>query len=251
MRVPDYSPYAVAEFTLALILALNRNLSRASSRVRDGNFQLQGLLGFDLHGKTAGIIGTGKIGGIVARALLLGLGLHVLAHDVVADRELEELGVEYVGLDELLGRADIISLHCPLTPETHHLIDRHALGMVKRGVMLINTSRGGLVDTGAVIACLKSGKVGHLGLDVYEEEARFFYEDYSSRLIEDDTLSRLLTFPNVIVTSHQGFFTAEALTQIADTTIANVSCFEDGCLSPNEVRTRPGRDVDGETRRAA
>lgn len=248
MRVPDYSPYAVAEFTLALILGLNRRLPRAYTRVRDGNFSLDGLLGFDLHGKTAGIVGTGKIGGIVARSLMA-LGLSVLAYDVFPDPALEAEGVRYVELDELLGRSDIVSLHCPLTDATHHLIDKAAIAKMKRGVMLINTSRGGLVDTDAVIGCLKSGRIGYLGLDVYEEEARFFFEDYSTRLIEDDALSRLLTFPNVIVTSHQGFFTEEALQEIARTTLANASCYEQRCESPNVVRARPREE--GERREAA
>jgi D-lactate dehydrogenase len=248
MRVPDYSPYAVAEFTLGLILALDRHLSRAYTRVREGNFSLEGLLGFDLHGRTAGIVGTGKIGGIVARNLRSGFGCRVLAYDPLPSAELAAEGVRYVGLDGLLAESDIVSLHCPLTAETHHLIGREAVAKMKPGVMLINTSRGGLIDTGAVIAALKSGRIGHLGLDVYEEEARFFYEDYSTRLIEDDTLSRLLTFPNVIVTSHQGFFTEEAMRQIARTTLANARCYEQECDSPNEVRARPG-ERDG--RRAA
>ncbi len=240
MHVPDYSPYAVAEFTIALVLALNRHLSRAYTHVREGNFSLQGLLGFDLHGKTAGVVGTGKIGAIVAETLLRGFGCRVLAHDPFPSDRLRRLGVEYVGLDALLrAQSDLVSLHCPLTPETHHLIDRRSIAGMKPGVMLINTSRGGLIDTGAVIDGLKSGRIGHLGLDVYEEEALYFYEDYSSRLIDDDALSRLLTFPNVIVTSHQGFFTREALEQIARTTLANVRDFEEGRGSPNEVRSRP------------
>ena len=239
MRVPDYSPYAVAEFTIALVLALDRHLSRASAHVREGNFSLQGLLGFDLHGKTAGIVGTGKIGAIVAETLLRGFGCRVLAHDPFPADHLVQLGVEYAGLDELFHEADLVSLHCPLTPETHHLVDRRSIAKMKPGVMLVNTSRGGLIDTGAVIDGLKSGRIGHLGLDVYEEEARYFYEDYSSRLIDDDALSRLLTFPNVIVTSHQGFFTREALEQIARTTLGNVSDFAAGRSSPNEVRARP------------
>ena len=240
MRVPDYSPYAVAEFTVALALSLDRHLSRSYTRVRDGNFSLDGLLGFDLHARTAGIVGTGKIGAIVARTLRHGFGCRVLAYDPYVDERLVTEGVvDYVGLDELLAESDIVSLHCPLTDETHHLIDREAIGKMKRGVMLINTSRGGLIDTGAVIAGLKSGRIGNLGLDVYEEEAQFFYEDFSTRLIKDDTLSRLLTFPNVIVTSHQGFFTTEALQQIAHTTLANARCYEQSCESPNEVRARP------------
>jgi D-lactate dehydrogenase len=239
MHVPDYSPYAVAEFTIALALALNRHLSRAYTHVREGNFSLQGLLGFDLHGKTTGIVGTGKIGGIVAETLLRGFGCRVLAHDLFPSDRLAQSGVEYVGLDDLLHSSDLVSLHCPLTPDTHHLIDRRSIAQMKPGVMLINTSRGGLIDTGAVIDGLKAGRIGHLGLDVYEEEARYFYEDYSSRLIDDDALSRLLTFPNVIVTSHQGFFTSEALEQIARTTLGNVREFAEGRRSPNEVRARP------------
>lgn len=238
MHVPDYSPYAVAEFTIALVLALNRHLSRAYTHVREGNFSLQGLLGFDLHGKTAGIVGTGKIGAIVAETLLRGFGCRVLAHDLFPSDRLRRMGVEYLGLDALLSASDLVTLHCPLTAETHHLIDRRSIAGMKPGVMLINTSRGGLIDTGAVIEGLKSGRIGHLGLDVYEEEALYFYEDYSSRLIDDDALSRLLTFPNVIVTSHQGFFTREALEQIARTTLANVRDFEEGGESPNEVRSR-------------
>lgn len=239
MHVPDYSPYAVAEFTIALALALNRHLARAYTHVREGNFSLQGLLGFDLHGKTAGIVGTGKIGSIVAETLLHGFGCRVLAHDLLPSGPLRRLGVEYVGLDELLRGSDLVSLHCPLTEETHHLVDRRSIAEMKPGVMLINTSRGGLIDTAAVIDGLKAGRIGYLGLDVYEEEARYFYEDYSSRLIDDDALSRLLTFPNVIVTSHQGFFTREALEQIARTTLGNVRDFEQGRGSSNEVRSRP------------
>lgn len=239
MHVPDYSPYAVAEFTIALALALDRHLSRAYTHVREGNFSLQGLLGFDLHGKTAGIVGTGKIGGIVAEALRHGFGCRVLAHDLLPSERLAQAGIEYVGLDDLFSSSDLISLHCPLTAETHHLIDRRSIARMKPGVMLINTSRGGLIDTGAVIDGLKSGRIGHLGLDVYEEEARYFYEDFSNRLIDDDVLSRLLTFPNVIVTSHQGFFTREALEQISRTTLGNVRDFAEGRRSPNEVRARP------------
>ena len=236
MRVPDYSPYAVAEFTLALILALDRHLSRAYTRVREGNFSLDGLLGFDLQAKTAGIVGTGKIGGIVARNLRHGFGCRVFAYDPYPSPNSLRTTCAMSAWTSCWRHRTSSSLHCPLTEETHHLIDREAVGKMKRGVMLINTSRGGLIDTGIVIAALKSGRIGHLGLDVYEEEARFFYEDYSMRLIEDDTLSRLLTFPNVIVTSHQGFFTVEALRQIAHTTLANARCHEQSCESPNEVR---------------
>jgi len=240
MHVPDYSPYAVAEFTIALALALNRHLSRAYTHVREGDFSLQGLLGFDLHGKTAGIVGTGKIGGIVAETLLRGFGCRVLAYDLYLSDRLRRLGVEYVDLDDLMRGADLVSLHCPLTEDTYHLIDRRSIAGMKPGVMLINTSRGGLIDTGAVIDGLKAGRIGYLGLDVYEEEARYFFEDHSTRLIDDDELSRLLTFPNVIVTSHQGFFTREALEQIARTTLGNVRDFEEGRSSSNVVRAHPG-----------
>ena len=225
-RVPTYSPYAVAEHALALIMALNRKTHRAYNRVREGNFALEGLLGFDLHGKTVGVVGTGKIGAVFA-TVMRGFGVRVLAYDPYPDEDLEGV-VQYAPLPELFSEADIVSLHCPLTPETHHLIDYDALTKMKPGVMLINTSRGALVDTKAVIAGLKSGKVGTLGLDVYEEEADLFFEDLSSRVITDDVFSRLLTFPNVLITGHQGFFTEEALTNIAKTTLANITAFERG-----------------------
>jgi D-lactate dehydrogenase len=225
VRVPAYSPHAVAEHTLALMLALNRKLHRAYNRVREGNFALEGLLGFDFNGRTAGVIGTGKIGAVVAR-ILHGFGCRVLAFDPWPNDECRSLGVEYVALDQLLGESDIVTLHCPLTPENHHLINAAALSQMKPGVMLINTSRGGLLDTRAVIGALKSGKLGHVGLDVYEEEAEMFFEDLSSTILRDDIFTRLLTFPNVIITGHQGFFTREALAAIAATTIANITDFE-------------------------
>ncbi|OHV14856.1 hydroxyacid dehydrogenase [Methylorubrum extorquens] len=224
-RVPAYSPDAVAEHTVALILALNRKTHRAYARVREGNFALEGLLGFDLKGRTVGIVGTGKIGRAVAR-ILAGFGCRVLAYDPMPSAELAGFGAEAVGLDRLLAEADIVSLHCPLTPDTHHMIDGAALARMKRGVMLINTGRGALVDTAALIEGLKSGVIGDLGLDVYEEEGGLFFEDLSNQIIRDDVFSRLLTFPNVIVTGHQAFFTAEALAAIAATTIENLSCFE-------------------------
>ena len=224
VRVPAYSPYAVAEHALALILALNRNLHRAFNRVREGNFALEGLLGFDLHQKTIGVIGTGKIGqtflGIVS-----GFGCDLIAYDPYPNNEVKEVA-SYVSLEELFRRSDIISLHCPLTPETEHLINKASLEAMKRGVMLINTSRGALVDTSAVVAALKSGKLGYLGLDVYEEEADLFFEDLSSKVIQDDTFMRLLTFPNVLITGHQGFFTKEAVSNIAETTLNNITAFE-------------------------
>lgn len=226
-RVPAYSPYAVAEHTLALILALNRKVHRAYNRVREGNFTLDGLLGFDLHGKTVGVVGTGKIG-IAFAQIMSGFGCRLLAYDPYPN---ESAGVaRYVSLPHLLEEADILSLHCPLTPETHHLIGDETLRQMKQGVMLINTSRGALVDTRAVIRALKSGKLGYLGLDVYEEETELFFEDRSSRVIQDDVFSRLLTFPNVLITGHQAFFTEEALHNIAATTLANVTAFEKGEL---------------------
>ncbi|UCH26301.1 MAG: 2-hydroxyacid dehydrogenase [Trueperaceae bacterium] len=226
VRVPAYSPHAVAEHALALILGLNRKIFRAYNRVREGNFSLEGLLGFDLYGKRVGVVGTGKIGRIFAR-IMAGLGTEVLAFDPYPSREAEPF-VRYVPLAELFGEADIISLHCPLTPETHHLIDDGAIAVMKDGVMLINTSRGQLVDTRAVIDGLKSGRIGHLGLDVYEEEEELFFEDLSDRVIRDDVFTRLLTFPNVLITGHQGFFTEEAVANIAETTLANISAFESG-----------------------
>jgi D-lactate dehydrogenase len=224
-RVPAYSPYAVAEHTIALILTLNRNIHRAYNRVREGNFALDGLLGFDLVGKTVGVVGTGKIGEVVCR-ILTGFGCTVLAYDPQPNAICEQMGVRYAPLEELLSMSDIVSLHCPLTPATHHLIDAQALGRMKRGVMLVNTSRGAVIDTRAVLRGLKDGTIGHLGLDVYEEEADLFFEDLSQRFIGDDVFARLLTFPNVLITGHQAFFTQEALTNIAETTISNITLFE-------------------------
>ena len=225
-RVPAYSPHAVAEHAVALVLGLNRRLYRAYNRVRDGNFSLEGLLGFDLHGRTVGVIGTGRIGQIFA-GIMRGFGCEVVGHDPYPDPDAESL-LSYVSLDELFARSHVISLHCPLTPETRHLIDAEAIAGMRDGVMLINTSRGQLVDTTAVIDGLKSGRIGHLGLDVYEEEEELFFQDLSTQVIQDDVFSRLLTFPNVLVTGHQGFFTQEALTNIAETTLGNVTAFETG-----------------------
>jgi D-lactate dehydrogenase len=235
-RVPAYSPHAVAEHTVALILALNRKVHRAWARVREGNFSLDGLLGFDLVGRTVGVVGTGKIGAAVAR-IMSGFGCHMLAFDPVPNPECVALGVSYGPFDELLARSDIVTLHCPLTPETRHLIDAAALERMKPGAMLINTGRGALVDTRAVIEALKSGRLGNLGLDVYEEEAALFFEDRSWRILQDDVFARLLTFPNVLVTGHQGFFTAEALTAIATTTLRAVTEFEQGRVPTNAIRT--------------
>lgn len=224
-RVPAYSPHAVAEHTAALILALNRKIHRAYARVREGNFALDGLLGFDLRGRTVGIVGTGKIGVEVAR-IMNGFGCRLLGHDPEANPGFEKLGGRYVPLATLLAESDIVTLHCPLTPATRHLIGDAAVAAMKPGVMLINTSRGAVVDTKAVIKGLKSGRIGHLGLDVYEEETDLFFENLSNQMIHDDVFARLLTFPNVLITGHQGFFTAEALTAIAETTIASISSFE-------------------------
>ena len=231
-RVPTYSPHAVAEHALALILALNRKTHRAYNRVREGNFALDGLLGFDLAGKTVGVVGTGKIGAVFA-GIMSGFGCELLAHDPYPNEELT--GVRYVPLAQLLAASDIISLHCPLSPETHHLIGEDALRRMKKGAMLINTSRGALVDAQAVIRALKAGRLGYLGLDVYEEEADLFFEDFSGRVIQDDVFSRLLTFPNVLITGHQAFFTEEALRNIAATTVGNLSAFESGTGELHEV----------------
>ena len=234
VRVPAYSPYAVAEHTAGLILTLNRKIHRAYARVREGNFALDGLLGFDLHGRTVGVIGTGKIGAVVAR-IMKGFGCQLLAHDPFPNPDCERLGVKYVSLPHLFAASDIVTLHCPLTPETHHLIDAQALGQMKSGVMLINTGRGALIETQAAIEALKSGRIGYLGLDVYEEEADLFFEDLSDKVIRDDVFARLLTFPNVVITGHQGFFTEEALKNIAETTLANITAFEQGQGEMHEV----------------
>jgi D-lactate dehydrogenase len=233
-RVPAYSPYAVAEHTVALMLAVERKIPRASNRVRDGNFSLDGLLGFDLRNKRIGIIGTGKIGQIVAR-IMRGFGCSIRAYDPVRNEDVRDLGVRYVDLDTMFAECDVITLHCPLTPDTHHLIDDEALRKVKPGVMIVNTSRGALIDTPAVIDALKDGRIGHLALDVYEEESDLFFEDLSDRVIQDDVFSRLLTFPNVLITAHQAFFTEEALRNIAETTLGNAATFAAGRTSGNEV----------------
>jgi D-lactate dehydrogenase len=233
-RVPAYSPHSVAEHTVALLLTVNRKVHRAYARVREGNFALGGLLGFDVHGKTVGIIGTGKIGTIVAE-LLKGFGCSLLAHDVYENPTCEQMGVRYTSLQELFTESDIITLHCPLNPQTNHLIDESALQQMRRGVVLINTSRGALIDTRAVIEGLKSGKIGYLALDVYEEEADLFFEDLSDKVIQDDVFARLLTFPNVVITAHQAFFTKEALQNIAETTIGNITEFEQNDRCDNAV----------------
>jgi D-lactate dehydrogenase len=230
-RVPAYSPEAVAEHTVAMILSLNRNIHRAHARVREGNFALDGLLGFDMKGRCVGVVGTGRIGTAFVR-IMQGFGCRVLAHDPFPDAS---LAVEYVAMDRLLSEADIISLHCPLTPATHHLIDSAAVARMKPGVMLINTSRGAIVDTRAVIQGLKSRAIGHLGLDVYEEEADLFFEDLSGQVLQDDVFARLLTFPNVLVTAHQAFFTKEALMAIARITLDNVNSFAADGVPRHEI----------------
>jgi D-lactate dehydrogenase len=235
-RVPAYSPHAVAEHTIALILALNRRIHRSYARVREGNFSLDGLLGFDLAGRTAGVVGTGRIGAIVAR-ILRAFGCDVLAHDLAPSDECVAVGVRYVPLEKLWDGSDIITLHVPLTPETRHMVDGGAIARMKRGVMIVNTSRGALVDTQALIDALKTGAIGYLGLDVYEEEEALFFQDLSSHVIQDDVFARLLTFPNVLVTAHQAFFTAEALRAIARTTLDNITAFEERRRTGNELLT--------------
>ncbi|OUM34362.1 hydroxyacid dehydrogenase [Pseudomonas sp. 1239] len=222
VRVPAYSPHAVAEHAVALILALNRRLHRAYNRTREGDFSLHGLTGFDLHGKTVGVVGTGQIGLAFAR-IMAGFGCQLLAYDPYPNPEVEALGARYLDLPELLRESRIISLHCPLTPQTRHLINPQSLASLQLGAMLINTGRGALVDTPALIDALKSGQLGYLGLDVYEEEAQIFFEDRSDLPLQDDVLARLLTFPNVIVTAHQAFLTREALAAIAATTLENIA----------------------------
>ena len=223
-RVPEYSPHAVAEHTLALLLTLNRKIHRAYARVREGNFALDGLLGFDVHGRTVGVVGTGRIGETFCK-LMTGFGCTLLATDPAPNSACVAMGVQYVPLPELLARSDVVSLHCPLTPQTHHLINAAAFAGMKRGAMLLNTSRGAVVDTQAAIAALKAGTLGSLGLDVYEEEGGLFFRDLSGAGIQDDVFARLLTFPNVVVTGHQGFFTEDALAAIASTTLGNLNAF--------------------------
>lgn len=234
VRVPAYSPYAVAEFTVGLILTLDRKLHKAYNRVRDDNFSLEGLLGFDLYGTTVGTIGTGKIGECFVR-IMRGFGCQILAYDVRQNPACLEMGAKYVELPELFSQSDIISLFCPLLSETYHLINAVTIQQMKRGVMLINTSRGGLVDTKAVIEGIKSGQIGYFGTDVYEEEADLFFEDLSDTIIQDDTFQLLQSFPNVVITSHQAYFTRNALESIAETTLSNISDIEKGYPCPNEV----------------
>lgn len=234
VRVPAYSPFAVAEHAVAMILTLNRKTHKAYNRVREGNFALQGLTGFDLHGKTVGVIGTGKIGQVFA-GIMQGFGCRVLAFDVIANKDMEAQGVEYLPLVRLLPQCDIISLHCPLNEQTKHIISAQTLSMMKDGVMLINTSRGALTDTQAAIEALKTGRLGYLGIDVYEQEEKLFFHNLSDEIIHDDVIMRLMSFPNVLVTSHQGFFTDEALTQIAQTTLQSINDFEQGKPLLNKI----------------
>ena len=235
VRVTDYSPNSVAEFAVGLLLALNRKIYRAYNRTREGNFELGGLMGFDLVGRTVAVIGTGKIGTIFAR-IMAGFGCTVLGFDVHHSAEFEALGGRYGASEEAQAEADIVSLHCPLTPQTHHIVNAHSLALLKRGALLINTSRGGLLDTEAAIDALKSGQLGGLAIDVYEQEASLFFKDLSNTVISDDVIQRLVSFPNVILTGHQAFFTREALSTILDTTLASISDFAAGRPLANEIR---------------
>jgi D-lactate dehydrogenase len=234
VRVPAYSPHAVAEHAVALIMTLNRKTHKAYNRVREGNFSLEKLTGFDLYQKTIGVIGTGKIGEAFAQ-IMTGFGCKVLAYDIFQNQNLINMGIKYCSLDDIFQQSDIISLHCPLNEQTRHLIDSQSLTKMKTGAMLINTSRGALIDTQAVVEALKDKKLGYLGLDVYEQEETMFFNDLSEEILLDDTFARLMSFPNVLITSHQGFFTEEALTQIAVITLNNISAFEQGKKSGNEV----------------
>ena len=235
VRVPAYSPYAVAEYTVGLLLALDRKICRAWVRVREDNFTLDGLVGHDLHGKVVGVVGTGRIGSLVAKAFKLGFGCTVLATDVYHDPKVEQMGIPYVELNDLVRRADVICLHCPLTSQTRHLINADTIALAKPGFLLINTGRGALIDTEAVVNALKSGHVGGLAMDVYEEESDLFFKNLSNKVIKDDLFQHLLTFPNVIVTGHQAFFTQEALAAIAQTTLQNVTNFQEGKMDPAKV----------------
>lgn len=235
VRVPAYSPHAVAEHAAALMLSLNRKTYRAYERTRDSNFSIQGLLGFDMYGKTVGVIGTGNIGKELTK-ILKGFGMDVLAYDIKPDKDFAaKTGYSYVDLDTLYKKSDIISLHCPLTRETYHMINDQSLKLMKPGVMIINTGRGKLIDTKALIEALKERRVGYAGLDVYEEESEYFFEDFSAEVITDDVLARLLTFPNVLVTSHQAFFTQEAIANIAATTLSNIDDFLTQRPMKNEI----------------
>jgi D-lactate dehydrogenase len=235
VRVPAYSPHAVAEFTVGLLLTLDRQIHRAWARTRDNNFALDGLVGSNLHGRTVGVIGTGRIGEIVARILRSGFGCEVLAADIVEDGELTALGIRYVGREILLRESDVITLHCPLTPDTRHVINAAALAQARPGLVIINTSRGGLIDTSALVGALKAGQLGGVALDVYEQEGDLFFRDLSSEIVTDDVFQRLLTFPNVLITGHQAFLTREALTAIARTTMNSFAEAEAGKPLTNRI----------------
>jgi D-lactate dehydrogenase len=234
VRVPAYSPEAVAEHAVALILTLNRKTHKAYNRVREGNFSLKNLIGFNLYGKTLGIIGTGKIGQTFCR-VMSGFGCNIVAFDIVQSQELINMGVTYVPLNDVFQKADIISLHCSLNPHTKHLINEQSIDLMKEGVMIINTSRGALIHTAEIIKGLSSKKIGYLGIDVYEQEENLFFEDFSEQIIPDDLLLRLSSFPNVLITSHQAFFTKEAMDEITTTTLANINAFEKNLKLVNEV----------------
>lgn len=234
VRVPAYSPHAVAEHAVALMMTLNRKTHKAYNRVREGDFSLRKLTGFDLYGKTVGVIGTGKIGEAFAK-IMIGFGCKVLTYDIFPNENLKQSGVEYASLENLLKSSDVVSLHCPLTEQTRHIINENSLSVMKKGAMLINTSRGALIDTKAAIEHLKSGQLGYLGIDVYEQEEKLFFNNLTGEVIQDDVIMRLMSFPNVLITAHQGFFTDEALTQIAQTTLKNIHDFEMGLPLVNEV----------------
>ncbi len=234
VRVPSYSPQAIAEHTVALILTLTRKTHKVYNRIKEGNFSLERLMGFNLYHKTIGVIGTGKIGTAFCK-IMLGFGCNVIAYDIEESTELKSMGIQYMPFDQVLSDSDIISLHCPLTPKTHQLLNKESLAKVKRGVMIINTSRGALINTPYVIAGLKTGKIGYLGIDVYEQEENLFFKDLSESIIQDDVFERLMSFHNVLITPHQGFFTNEALEQITKTTLQNLTDFENGLPMKNEV----------------
>lgn len=232
-RVPAYSPQAVAEHAVAMLLTLNRKTHKAYNRVREQNFSLNGLLGFNLYQKTVGVIGTGKIGSAFCK-IMLGFGCNVIAYDVYKSKELQDMGVAYHSLEKVMQQADVLSLHCPLTEENHYMINKNTLALMKPGSTIINTSRGGLLCTTDVIDALKSRHVGYLGIDVYEQEEKLFFRDLSENIIEDDVIQRLMSFPNVLVTAHQAFFTEEALTQIAQITLDNITMLADGKVPANQ-----------------
>ena len=236
LRVPAYSPHAVAEHAIALIMTLNRKTHKAYNRIREGNFNIERLTGFELDGKTVGVVGTGRIGAVFSN-IMMGFGCKVIAHDAYENEALKAKGVEYMGLNELFGKSDILSLHCPLTPETHHMINDTSIKQMKKGIVLINTSRGKLIDTEAAIKGLIDGQIGYLGIDVYEQEESLFFKDLSEVIIRDDKISRLMTIPNVLITAHQAYFTDNALIQISNTTLQNLTDFETGSIQKQNLVT--------------